>query len=128
MTSEEYAEMVRRTIMDTRHAGVAPEGAGMDYAFTALSRRSADRCIGPGADQYEVEPDTQRFEDRDLLDIVEDAREEVLDLPAYLTQIEYRLSLLGEGSMSPDVREGIILAARLMVILERLEEQVAGEL
>lgn len=127
MTSEKYAEMVRDLVMAVRHTGVrdTAESAQMDYAFAVLARRSGERCLGIGRDNYERDDGTQQFEDRDLLEIVEDCREEALDVPSYLTQIDHRLSVLTDSSaIDPDVAEGVMLAARLLIVLDRLEERI----
>ena len=130
MTSEQYAEMVRVLVMDVRNTGVrdAAESPQLEYAFSVLARRSGDRCLGVGRDNYERDDGTQAFEDRDLLEILEDCREEALDVPAYLTQVDHRLSILTDSAaVDPDVAEGVVLAARLLLVLDRLEMRV-GEM
>ena len=123
MTSEEYAERVRAAIMEVRNSGVVELSARTDYAFSVLARGAAKRCIGPGADQYEVEHDVQRFEDRDLLEILEDAREEALDLPAYMVQLRLRLAAYGGGLEAP-IMQAIAMSAQLLAVLNTIEEEL----
>ena len=49
------------------------------------------RILGVGADQYDDGSGVQRFEGRDLGDIVTDAVEEIDDLIVYLCQIRMRV-------------------------------------
>ena len=122
MTTAEYAAQVRQLI--ERTAQRTPTDPLLDdhrlgYAFEVLAKRSVERCEGPGR-EYEVSANRQAFETRSLAAIVEDAREEALDIPAYLTQLAI---MAGVGDDS-ELQEGIALSARLVVLLDRLEHRL----
>jgi hypothetical protein len=71
MTSQEFAEEVGRIVYSVK-----------------------SRIIGIGSEQYEIEPDVQRFENRDMNVIFRDAYEELDDLIVYIAQLRIRLSML----------------------------------
>jgi hypothetical protein len=71
MTSEEHADAVEAILASLR-----------------------GRIMGVGAEQYDDGSGVQRFEGRDLGDIVTDAVEEIDDLIVYLCQIRLRVVAL----------------------------------
>jgi len=73
MTSQEFAEEVGRIIYSVK-----------------------SRIIGIGSEQYEIQADVQRFENRDIKVIFQDAYEELDDLIVYVAQLRIRLSRLEE--------------------------------
>lgn len=121
MTSEEYAALVRRTVIDARKAReLYEDDHKLAEAYRHLGEDSAKRCLGIGKTLYEVEPGAQLFEQRDPLQSVIECRQEALDVPAYLAQVAWHL----QTDADPDVREGIDLAAKLLLVLDRLAEKV----
>lgn len=123
MTSDEYAALVARTVKDAKQAAALyADDHALASAYDALADGAAKRCVGVGQALYEVDHDTQRFEQHPATDAVIECRQEALDIPAYLTQVAH---MIGEPA-NPDVREGIHLAAALLMVLDRLAQR-AGE-
>jgi len=123
MTTEEYAARVRQGVMDAMRArGIYEEEHALATAYLALAEDSAKRCMGVGKMLYEIDPNTQMFEQRDAAQSVIECRQEALDIPAYLAQIAWHL----DADADPDIREGIDHAAKLLVILDRLAGRCGG--
>lgn len=123
MTSAEYAAMVAKTVNEAKSARELYEDERhLALCYEQLAEGSAKRCMGVGQMLYEVKPGTQRFELRPVSEAIIECRQEALDVPAYLTQVAH---LLGEPT-NPDVREGIHLAAQLLMVLDRLAERADG--
>lgn len=103
----------------------APESGGDDvplaYAYDDLASMASDRCLGVGRHQYEVRPDQQRFETRGVGWSIQECRDEIADVPAYVTQIAWHLGRLDDG----DVRSAVALCAELLVTLNRIEARAA---
>jgi len=55
-----------------------------------LSRMARGRLIGPGAEQYSL-PAHQSFEDRTVAELVQEAREELLDVQNYCVMLDIML-------------------------------------
>lgn len=120
MTSEKYAAMVAATVREAKQARELYEDERhLAACYDQLAEGAAKRVEGIGQMQYEVQPGTQRFELRPVTDAIIECRQEALDVPAYLTQVAWHL---GEPT-NPDVREGIHLAAQLLMVLDRLAER-----
>jgi hypothetical protein len=123
MTSEEYAEAVRKTILDARDARMLYEDDHqLKWAYKELADCSPKRCLDQGR-QYEVDSDTQRFEKRSVFDAIVECRAEAFDIPAYLSQVE----LLTGIHADPEIREGVDLAARLILLLDRLTTRLDAD-
>lgn len=121
MTTEEYAALVRTTVKDAADARAFYEDDHqLADAYRALGEDSAKRCLGVGKTLYEVAPDQQLFEQREVSQAIIECRQEALDVPAYLAQIAWHFGV----SADPDIREGIDHAAKLLVILDRLAGRV----
>lgn len=124
MTTEEYAGLVRQAVRDAMQArGLYEEEHALANAYLSLAEDSAKRCLGVGKMLYEVDPTTQMFEQRDATQSVIECRQEALDIPAYLAQVQWHLGTEAD----PDIREGIDHAAKLLVILDRLAARVGGD-
>jgi hypothetical protein len=120
MTSEEYAEMVKQTIMRAR-TDSGEEDVRVLWAYKDLADGSHKRCLGIGRRQYEVDPNRQAFEDRPVWDALVEARQEVLDIPAYLVQAEH----LADAPIRLQVQHGIAVAVQLLLILDRIAETIS---
>jgi hypothetical protein len=123
MTSDEYADAVRQTILSARDAMVKDENYDqLAWAYTELANGASKRCRTNGRIEYEIDSDTQRFENETVFDAIIECRSEAFDVPAYLTQV----ALLEGWHNDPDVREGIDHAARLVLILDRLVHRISN--
>lgn len=123
MTAEEYAALVRQTVRDAAEArALFEDDHRLADAYRQLGEDSAKRCLGVGAALYQVAPGRQLFEDNDAQEAIIQCRQEGLDVPAYLTQVAWHFDVEAD----PDIREGIDLAARLLVVLDRLAARVAS--
>lgn len=123
MTSKEYAAKVADLVRQARdHGGTFTMAEQTAAAYAALAAGAASRCEGIGQEQYEVEPGTQKFEMHDAAWAVAEARQEVLDIPAYLAQVAHLGSLDGDE----ELLRGVHLAARLLMVLDRLDARLAG--
>ena len=119
MTTEEFAGLVRQQIDRARTYAISDplvDDHRLGFAFESMAAGSMDRCLGPGR-EYEISASVQRFERRSAAEIIADAREEALDVPAYLTQLAHVAGVPND----PEIAEGILLAARLMSTLDRIE-------
>lgn len=121
MTSEEYALMVRQAIIKARQDSDA-EDTKLIWAYQDLAQGSEKRCLGIGRKQYEVTEQRQAFEDRQVEDALAEARQEVLDIPAYLVQVAH----LSEVPIIVDLQQGIDACAHLLLILDRIAETLAS--
>jgi hypothetical protein len=124
MTTEEYAALVRRTVKDAADArAFYADDHQLADAYRSLGEDSAKRCLGVGKTLYEVDAGTQLFEQRDVSQAIIECRQEALDVPAYLTQIGWHFDV----DADPDIREGIDLAARMLVVLDRISARVKSD-
>lgn len=121
MTSEEYALMVRQAIIKARQDSGAEDNK-LIWAYQDLAQGSEKRCLGIGRKQYEVTEQRQAFEDRQVEDALAEARQEVLDIPAYLVQVAH----LSEVPIIVDLQQGIDACAHLLLILDRIAETLAS--
>jgi hypothetical protein len=121
MTSEEYALMVRQAIIKARKDSGA-EDSKVIWAYQDLADGSEKRCLGIGRRQYELTEQRQAFEDREVEDALAEARQEVLDIPAYLVQVAH----LSEAPITVDLQQGIDACAHLLLILDRIAETLAS--
>lgn len=124
MTTEEYAALVKQGVTDAMRArGIYEDEHALASAYLALGEGAAKRCMGVGRMLYEVNPTVQMFETRPATQAVIECRQEALDVPAYLAQIAWHM----DAEADPDIREGIDLAAKLLVVLDRLAARIGGD-
>ena len=112
---------MRDTILQAR-ADSGSEDMRTLWAYKDLADGSQKRCLGIGRRQYEVTSSRQRFEDLPVWDALIEARQEVLDIPAYLVQAEH----LAAAPVRLHVQRGIALAAELLLILDTIAEEISG--
>lgn len=124
MTTEQYAALVRSTVRDAAEARAFYEDDHqLAEAYRQLGEDSAKRCLGVGKTLYEIDDDTQLFEQRDVSQAIIECRQEALDVPAYMAQIAWHFGV----DADPDIREGIDHAAKLLVILDRIAARVDSD-
>ena len=112
--------MVKQTILQAR-TDSGEDDVRTLWAYKDLADGSQKRCLGIGRRQYEVDFFRQAFEDRSVEDALAEARQEVLDIPAYLVQAEH----LAVAPVRLQVQQGIALAAQLLLILDSIAETIA---
>ena len=124
MTSDQYAALVVETIHGARQAltlTAHEDDVPLVYAFEDLAKLATHRVLGIGRHQYEIRPDEQRFESDSVQQMLSEARDEVVDIPCYATQIAWRLG----APEDVDVRRVIAMCAELLVTLNRIEARAA---
>ena len=97
MNSYELAGEVERLVPEAVIDDRTPE------AHAAVVEDAQHRILGVGAQQY-TEGDQQKFETMPLLDLVEYAREETLDLVNYGVMLTLRIERLAEMVRAAEAR------------------------
>jgi hypothetical protein len=114
VTSEDYARLCLRRLRESL-PGEGDEKYD-DPGYNRLSVMLITRIMGAGADEYEIDSDTQRAEVKPLADLVVDMEEEIADLVAYA-------AMFGERSHL-ETRPLISMAVTAMTIIQHMKEEL----
>lgn len=113
MTSEDYARICLRRLRDSLD-GEGDEKYD-DPGYNRLSVMLITRIMGAGADEYEIDSDTQLVEVKPLPDLLRDMEEEVTDLVAYASVFAERANV--------EMRPLISTAIKMMTMIQQIKDE-----
>lgn len=116
MTTEQYAALVAANVYAVRNYYARRNDSEMEMAFELLASGAKRRCLTVGR-EYEVSPTVQGFESKALEAVIAELRDEVLDVPGYVTQVV----AIGGIPMAEKARIALLQAAELLKTIEELE-------
>lgn len=111
MTSEDYARMCLRTLRSALDSDERFDEPG----YNRLSILLITRIMGAGADEYEIDDQTQQAEVKPLPDLIRDMEEEVTDLVAYASMFAARTH--------SDMRPLVSMAIMMMNMIDHIKDE-----